>query len=210
MPPESKPGGMDRRAGQCSGMTPDGHVAVGQYERVPVVVICGPIASGKSELSLAVAARLESACGVPSSAIDLDSVYEMLDPQRGPKDDQSLWANARRVAGGLASVLLREGRVVVAEGGDFATEEELAEFERELPEDTAVRLVLLDVDFDTALQRARADESRGVSKDEAFLSRHYAEFRTDWADRDALRLDTGTASLAESARAVVEWLMPRE
>jgi len=149
-------------------------------------------------------------CGMPSSVIDLDLVYEMLDPQRGPKDDRSVWAEARRVAGGLASVLLRESRAVVAEGGDFATEEELAEFERELPEQVAVRLVRLDVDFDTALRRARADESRGVSKDKAFLLRHYAGFRTDWGDRDALQLDTGTASLAETARAVVEWLLLKE
>jgi shikimate kinase len=143
---------------------------------------------------------------MPSSVIGLDLVYEMLDPQRGPKGDRSVWAEARRVAGGLTGVLLREGRAVVAEGGDFVTEQELAEFERELPEQTAVRLVRLDVDFDTALRRVRADESRGVSKDQAFLASHYAEFRTDWGDRDVLQLDTGTASLGKTARAVVEWL----
>jgi shikimate kinase len=173
---------------------------------VPVVVICGPIASGKSELSRAVAARLQSEHGVPSSVIDLDLVYEMLDAQRRPKGDREVWAQARRVAGGLADVLLREGRAVVAEGGDFSTEDELIEFERELPEATAVRLVRLEVDYDTALQRARADDSRGISKDEAFLATHYAEFRTDWAGRDVLELDTETASVAEAARAVVEWL----
>jgi shikimate kinase len=175
-------------------------------ECVWVVVICGPIASGKSELSRAVATELEFACGVPSSVIDLDLVYEMLDAQRGPKSDQKVWAQARRVAGGLADLLLREGRAVVAEGGDFSTEEELAEFARELPEGTAVRLVRLDVDFETALQRARADDSRGVSKDEGFLATHYAEFRTDWVNREVLRLDTGAASVAQTGRAVVEWL----
>jgi hypothetical protein len=95
---------------------------------------------------------------------------------------------------------------VVVEGGDFSTEEQFAEFEHELPEDAAVRLVRLDVDFETALRRARADDSRGVSKDAAFLSRHYAEFRIDWGDRDVLKLDTGSASLAETARSVVDWL----
>jgi hypothetical protein len=53
---------------------------------------------------------------------------------------------------------------------------------------------------------ARADDSRGVSKDAAFLSRHYAEFRTDCGDRDVLKLDTGSASLAETARSIVDWL----
>ncbi len=103
-------------------------------------------------------------------------------------------------------VLLREGRSVVVEGGDFSTEEQLAEFEHELPEAAAVRLVRLDVDFETTLRRARADYSRGVSKDAALLSKHYAEFRIDWGDRDVLKLDTGSASLAETASSVVDWL----
>jgi hypothetical protein len=45
-----------------------------------------------------------------------------------------------------------------------------------------------------------------VSKDRAFLSAHYAEFSADWPGRNVLQLDTGAASLADTARAVVEWL----
>lgn len=56
-----------------------------------------------------------------------------------------------------------------------------------------MRLVLLSVDFETALKRARSDESRGVSKDRAFLAAHYAEFRTEWLGRDVLNLDMGLA-----------------
>ena len=130
----------------------------------------------------------------------------MLDPRGRPKSEQHLWAEARRVAGGMTRVLLREGRSVVVEGGDFSTEEQLAEFEQELPEDATVRFVRLEVDFKTALRRARADDTRGVSKDAAFLSSHYAEFHTDWDGRDFLRLDTGSASLAETARSVLDWL----
>jgi hypothetical protein len=69
-----------------------------------------------------------------------------------------------------------------------------------------VRLVLLSVDFETALKRARSDESRGVSKDRAFLAAHYAEFRTEWLGRDVLNLDMGSSTLAEAARSVVDWL----
>lgn len=171
-----------------------------------VVLICGPIASGKSALSRAVAGRLDEMAGSRCAVIDLDLVYEMLDPRGRPKGDRHLWAEARRVAGGVAGVLLREGRSVVVEGGDFSTEEELAEFEHELPAEAAVRLVRLDVDFETALRRARADGSRGVSKDARFLSGHYAKFRIEWGDRDALKIDTGPASLAETARSVADWL----
>jgi adenylylsulfate kinase-like enzyme len=173
---------------------------------VLVVLISGPIASGKSALSRAVAAELEDAVGAPSSVVDLDLVYEMLDVRHGPKGDEHHWANTRRIAGKLARVLLREGRSVVVEGGDFAAHSGLSEFERELPETAAVRLVLLEVDLATALERARHDDSRGVSKDRTFLSEHYAGFRTEWPRRDVLHLNTGALSLAEAARAVVESL----
>lgn len=173
---------------------------------VLVVLISGPIASGKSALGRAVATRMDEMAGAPCAVIDLDLVYEMLDPGRRPKSDRQLWAEARRVAGGMAGVLLREGRSVVLEGGDFSTEEQLAEFEDALPEGAAVKLIRLDVDFETAIRRARADDSRSDSKDEAFLSSHYAEFRIDWGDRDVLTLDTGSVSLAETARSVVGWL----
>lgn len=173
---------------------------------VLVVVISGPIASGKSSLSRAVAAQLEDATGTPSSVIDLDLVYEMLDVRIGPKADERLWTKSRRVAGRLANVLLREGRSVVVEGGDFATRDTLDEFESELPEDAVVQLVLLDVRFETALERARRDDSRGVSRDPAFLSAHYAQFIAEWRGRDFLQLDTGSLSLEETARAVVKSL----
>lgn len=171
-----------------------------------VVVISGPIASGKSALSRAVAARLEEECGTSASVIDLDIVYEMLDVRGRPKGDERLWAQARRVAGGLGRVLLSEHRLVVVEGGDFATSAALAEFENELPAEVDVRLVLLDLDLETAFQRARSDDSRGVSKNREFLEAHYAGFRTEWPGRDVLKLDTGPASLAETAGAVVKWL----
>ena len=173
---------------------------------VLVVLISGPIASGKSALGRAVAGRLDEVPGSGCAVIDLDLVYEMLDPRRRPKSDQQLWAEARRVAAGVAGVLLGEGRSVVVEGGDFSTKEQLDEFEHELPGDAEVRLVRLDVDLETALRRTRADDSRGVSKDAAFMSGHYAEFRTDWGDRDVLKLDTDSASLAETASPVLDWL----
>ena len=47
-----------------------------------------------------------------------------------------------------------------------------------------------------------------MSKDETFLSRHYREFRPEWAGHDVLRLDTTESTLGEAARAVVDWLTP--
>lgn len=70
-----------------------------------------------------------------------------------------------------------------------------------------VRLVLLDVAYETALERALADPTRGISKDRAILSTYYEEFKAEWRGRDVLRLDTGKARLAETTRAVVKWLL---
>jgi hypothetical protein len=111
------------------------------------------------------------------------------------------------VAGRLATALIAENRCVVAEG-EFARDQALDEFVGELPRTTDLRLVLLEVDFETAFERASADATRGLSKDETFLSRHYREFRPEWVGHDVLRLDTTESTLGEAAQAVVDWLTP--
>jgi len=173
-----------------------------------VVVIAGPIASGKSSLGRATAARLEELDGTEVAVIDLDLIYEMLDPRSGSgraKNDEHFWSQARRVAGRLSAILLAEGRHVVAEG-NFAEDKSLAEFERELPGTVRLRLVTLDIDFQTALHRTQADASRGLSKDPAFLSTHYEVFSAQWRERDVLRLNTGALSLTDATEAVTTWL----
>jgi predicted kinase len=172
---------------------------------VLVVVIGGPIASGKSTLSRAVATRLQATDGLEGAVVDLDLVYEMLDPQRGPKNDPPVWSAARRAAGKLAAAFLSEGRAAVVEG-DFASESALHEFAAELPSEVHLHLVLLDVDFATALERASADPTRGVSRDRTFLSTHYNEFEAGWDGRDVLRLNTGHATVDDAAEAVADWL----
>jgi adenylylsulfate kinase-like enzyme len=188
-------------------MSREGVLSSIRIARVLVVVITGPIASGKSALSRAVAAELEDAEAVATAVVDLDLVYEMLDSRRRRKDDADLWSAARRVAGQLTTALLAESRCVVAEG-DFASDQALDQFVSELPGIANLRLVLLDADFETASKRAAADATRGLSKDETFLSRHYHEFQPEWVGRDMLRLDTTVSTLDEAARAVVDWLTP--
>ena len=175
-----------------------------------VAVIGGPIASGKSSLSRAAATRLEETGETNAAVIDLDVVYEMLDPrgQSGrPKSDERLWSQARRTAGRLAALFLAEDRCVLAEGNS-AADHALGEFEAELPADVPLRLVMLNIDFEIALRRTQADPSRGLSKDPSFLSIHHCEFTPQWRGRDVLQLDTGAFSVAEAAEAVVTWLRP--
>ena len=170
-----------------------------------VVVIGGPIASGKSTLGRAVAARLHGTNDEQGAVIDLDLVYEMLDPERRPKNDRAIWAEARRVAGRLATAFLVAGRPVVVEG-DFVGEQSLLEFAAELPNELQPRLVLLDVDIAKAVERTSVDPTRGLSKDREFLSAHYVDFAPGWDGRDVLRLDTGLLNVQEAANAVIAWL----
>jgi adenylylsulfate kinase-like enzyme len=172
-----------------------------------LLVLTGPIACGKSTLALAVASELERR-GEKAAAIDLDLIYEMVDPARGPKTNQAKWMQARRLAACLANALLSEHFGVVVEG-EFLTPGQRAEFTDVLGADASPRFVSLRVPFDEALRRARADPTRGVSCNLAFLRDHYAA--TEEAVRNAsasdFAVDTSTIGIGEAARAIIDWAL---
>jgi len=170
-----------------------------------VVVITGPIASGKSTLGRAVAVELAGR-GSGSAVVDLDLVYEMLDPSRGAKTDEVRWREARRLAGKIATGLGGQRSVVVVEG-EFVTAVQRSDFCDELPNDWRTSFVTLTVDFDEASRRATADPTRGLSKDEAFLEAHYRAFGDPRRDGDDLVLDTSNVPISAAARRVVDWLL---
>jgi len=169
-----------------------------------VLVITGPIASGKSTLGRAVAVELADR-GFDAAVVDLDLVYEMLDPSRGPKTDEARWREARRLAGKIAAGLRGQRSAVVIEG-EFATEEQRADFRAELPHEWRASFVTLTVDFDEAWRRAIADPTRGGSKDKDFLAAHYRALGNASPDDSDLLLDTGDVSVSVAARSVADWL----
>jgi predicted kinase len=175
-----------------------------------LVVITGQIASGKSTLARALASELGRR-GMPAAAVDLDVVYEMLDPVQGPKINHATWKKARRLAGRIAVALLAEGTRVVLDG-EFLTPADRADLREVLPPDVEPRFVALRVSHDTALQRARIDPTRGVSRDPAFLRDHYEASAPAVlaAPSSDLALDTGATGIEESVRAVIEWISLQE
>ena len=170
-----------------------------------VVVISGPIASGKSTLGRAVAVELAGR-GSDSAVVDLDLVYEMLDPSRGPKPDEARWREARRLAGKVAAGLGGRRSAVVVEG-EFGTDVQRAEFCNELPHEWHASFVTLTVDLDEARRRAMADPTRGISKDKDFLAAHYRALGNVRPDGRDLVLDTGDVSVSLAARSVADWLL---
>jgi hypothetical protein len=138
--------------------------------------------------------------------LDLDLVYEMLDPRREPKDDQARWKDARRMAGRIAAGLVGVRPAVVVEG-ELDTESERADFCDELPSGLKATFVTLAVDFEEAWRRAQADPTRGISRDRDFLVAHYAAHANLERNDGDLLLDTGRMNVSVCVRAVTDRAM---
>ena len=125
-----------------------------------VVVITGPIASGKSTIAQLLARALTGA-GVRVAVIDLDVVHEELG---------GTWANARSAAAARAIDYRTDGVAVVVADGSFNRSDDRAALAGVEPV-----YVTLRVTFEEALRRAQADPTRGVSRDRAFLGPYFAD-----------------------------------
>jgi hypothetical protein len=126
-----------------------------------LVMISGPIASGKSTLAGEVV-RLLRQEGWSVALTDLDTVAEMALPTLPSWD----WAHG--IHAQLVGAWLRTGvDVVVDEGTSNAAE--VQQVLDQVPEGTDVFHVVLTADFDASLARAMADSGRGLSQDPTFL-----------------------------------------
>jgi hypothetical protein len=133
-----------------------------QYHAIPrLVMISGPIASGKSTLADGLAQLLRRE-GFSVALADLDTVAEMALPTL-PRWD---WAHG--VHAQLVGAWLRTGvDIVIDEGTSNPTE--VQQVLDQVPEGTDVFHVVLTADLDASLARARADSGRGISQDPTFL-----------------------------------------
>lgn len=180
----------------------------GQDGLMVVIVITGTIASGKSTLARAVAQTFEGA-GRKAAVVDLDLVYEMLDPARAVKANHAIWAQARRVSARVADALLAEGTDVVVVEGEFLGSAARGELLDALSSRVEPRFVTLRIAYERALERAQSDPTRGLSRSPEFLRKHYRE--TARAVRDTpqtdLVVDTGVVGISEAAREIAEWVL---
>jgi predicted kinase len=172
-----------------------------------VIVITGPIASGKSTIARLVAAELERT-QVRTAVIDLDDVHDGLTAAGAPSTDAT-WALARREAARLARESLGDGVAVVIAEGSFNRPPDRAAFAENLGSGQRPLYVTLQVTYEEALRRAELDPTRGRSRDPAFLGPYFAshigEGRAGSADSD-LVIDTDGQS-ATSAAATIAGLV---
>ena len=164
-----------------------------------LLVVGGPIASGKTTLSRAVA-RLLAERGVASGVVDVDAVYEMLEERGRSPGVPHVWDRARRVAGAIAAALFADGIPVVVVEGDFSKERDRRAIVAASGAD-AVRFVSLQASLETALVRVQVDPDRLLSKEPRFLAERYAALEP--APAQDLLLDTESLSPATAAEAVL-------
>lgn len=168
-----------------------------------LVLVAGPIASGKSTLARAVARRLREQ-GTPAAAVDVDLVYELLEERGSSAGEPEAWRRAHRLGGRIVAALFAEGVEVAVAEGDFLDEDTERDF-LAAARPAHVRKIVLRASLETALGRVLVDDDRGISRDRAFLARHYEEIGAALTRRPAaeLLLDTDEMSLEEAVAATV-------
>jgi adenylylsulfate kinase-like enzyme len=137
-----------------------------------LIVISGPVASGKSTVARELARDLEQV-GVRAAVIDLDLLHDMLIAD-GSMSDDSTWTLARRAMATLANTFLEEGVAVVIADGSFNRPSDRAILAQHLRTDAHPIYVTLRVSFEEALRRAQADPTRGRSQDPLVLAPYFA------------------------------------
>ena len=159
-----------------------------------LILIGGPIASGKSTIARALSQELGHR-GRQSAVIDLDLVYEMLEPPEARKDDPAAWARARRAATALEGFFVQDGVDVVIVEGDVGA-----------VVDGAVPYVRLHVSFDEACRRVDADTTRTFSRERGFLRSQHVAWETT-PETAGLSIDTEAVTPVEAARGIADWAL---
>lgn len=164
-----------------------------------LVLIIGPIASGKSTLAETLAGMLRGS-GEAVVVVGLDTVAEMALPTLAD------WSWAHEVHGQLVGAWLEKPiSTVIAEGPE--TPEEIEQIMRHVGPEVRVQKVLIKASYETALARAVSDPSRGLSKDPEFLRQMYQRFEGARADiAHDLEFDTEELSSHDIAQRVIEGL----
>ena len=173
-----------------------------------VIVITGPIASGKSTIAVELARELERR-NVRVAVIDLDRVHDRLTTDERTSTVNA-WARARHAAADLANTFLNDGVAVVVAEGSFNAPDDRAALARRLDAGASPIYVTLRVSYGEALRRAQGDPTRGRSRDPAFLGPYFAAFDRTLAMLPAsdLVIDTEQIPPAAAAAAIARRIRP--
>lgn len=130
-----------------------------------LIVIVGPIASGKSTIAYELGSRFRAA-GRAVAVLDLDDVVDTIGGFAGLTSER--FRQAQLVYGDLVGAWLRQRLDVVAYGPFFEPEEDEALLHA-VPAGVTPRRVQLLATYEVALERTTLDSDRGLSKDPKLL-----------------------------------------
>ena len=171
-----------------------------------LIVIVGPIASGKSTVAHGLGCRFRAA-GRPVAVLDLDDVVDTIGGFAGLTPGQ--FRQAQLVHGELVGAWLRRSFDVIAHGPFFEPEEDRAVLHA-VPAGIVPRRVQLLATYEAALARTALDRGRAASKDPGFLRAAYdrAGSLLPGLPPAAWSFDTTTRSSGEIVDALAADLLP--
>ena len=170
-----------------------------------LVVIIGPIASGKSTVGEGLGARLREA-GRSVAVLDLDEIVETIGGFADLSPEH--FRQAQLVFGKLVGAWLRAGFDAIAHGPFFQHEERNAVV-HDVPDGVTLKTVLLHSTYETAVKRVDADADRKLSKNLELLRHTYSRVEAllpelppaDWS------FDTTTTASQQIVDEVADALM---
>ena len=172
-----------------------------------LVVITGPIASGKSAVARSLA-EIISEAGRSAVVADLDDIVGSI---WAPVEDVAqTWEGARRIHGRLIGEWLSLGVDFVIADGPFYSKNETASLMHRVPNATLARRMLLLTTYEVAFERVAMDPSRGISKDPVILRSKYDEFEQQLPNIDLCEwtFDTAKTGVADIVATVSRGLLP--
>lgn len=160
-----------------------------------IVIIAGPQASGKSALATALSAELRRR-GERVALVELDQIAAMALPTLPS------WEAAHQIFETTTGLWARTDlTAVIAEGS--GSHHEVLRLQTQAPPGAVIVTVATTVALETAIARAQADPTRGVSKDQSFLSRVYQQGPEELNRMDPdLLVDTGHCTVEEAVEHV--------
>ena len=161
-----------------------------------IVLITGPIASGKTSTARALAQRRRDT-GQTAAALDLDDFVEMVAGSDWTMVRRERWQLASGAAAASIGELFENGVNWVFLAGPFFSARMRALVINAVRFAADVRLVVLDVDIEETIRRAALDGDRVLTKDPAFIRKIYATIVWDELPADAIRI--AAADLDETA-----------
>lgn len=171
-----------------------------------LVVVTGPIGSGKSAVTKLLADRFKED-GRSAAVVDLDEIVAML---HAPIENvEQAWETARNVHRRLVGEWLSSGVDAVIVDGPFYSKSETAALMQYVPTGIVARRIILLATYEVALTRVVGDPSRGVSKDPVILRLLYEEFARQLPSIDPCEwtFDTAECSVGDVVTAVARVLL---